>query len=125
MAFKMKGSSLYGKGNQSKSPTKVALKGGQENLPEGLKDKIEASPGKMYGSPNKNMKDGDYKQSFESPAKMKGGGVKVDMNDPKIKANYKKHKDNPKYRAAMDKKAGGKFSYDEKSNTSTTSVPQK
>ena len=41
------------------------------------------------------------------------------MNDPKQKKNYAENKDNAAYRAAMDKKAGGKFSYDEKTNTGT------
>ena len=54
---------------------------------------------------------------YASPAKK---AVKVDMNDPKVKANYDKYKDNPEYRKALDKQAGGKFDYDKKSNTSTT-----
>lgn len=37
---------MYGK----KSPTKVALKGKQANLPEDLKAKIKASPGKFWGT---------------------------------------------------------------------------
>ena len=49
----MKGSSFYGKGSQSKSPAKKELIGGQENLPNELKAKIEAAPGKMYNSPAK------------------------------------------------------------------------
>ena len=40
---------MYGK----KSPTKVALKGKQNNLPEDLKAKIKASPGKMKTDPKK------------------------------------------------------------------------
>ena len=56
---------------------------------------------------------------YASPAK-NTPKVKVNMNDPKVRANYDKYKDNPKYRDALNKKAGGDFSYDEKSNTSTT-----
>jgi len=51
MAFKMKGSGFYGHGNQS--PAKKALVGNQANLPEHLKAKIDAAPGKMYDSPAK------------------------------------------------------------------------
>ena len=47
----MKGSSFYGHGNQS--PAKKALVGNQGNLPEHLKAKIDAAPGKMYDSPAK------------------------------------------------------------------------
>ena len=74
----------------------------------------------MGSSPAKNMKTGSYGHSFESPAKQK-----VNMNDPKVEANYVKHKDNPKYRAALDKKSGGKFEYDKDSRTSTVSTPAK
>jgi len=89
-----------GKYSQSfESPAKKELVGNQKNLPEHLKAKIDAAPGKMYDSPAKNV---------------------PDMNDPKVKANYEKYKDNPEYRKAMDKKAGGKFSYDAKTNTGTT-----
>ena len=49
--FKMGGSEFYGHGSQS--PAKKTLVGNQHNLPEGLKNKIEAAPGKMYGTPNK------------------------------------------------------------------------
>ena len=59
---------------------------------------------------------------YNSPAK-ETGGVKIDMNDPKTKATYEKYKNNADYRKAMNKKAGGKFDYDEKSNTSTTTTP--
>ena len=48
MAYKMKGFSGF-KG----SPAKKELIGGQKNLPDGLKAKIEAAPGKMYDSPAK------------------------------------------------------------------------
>ena len=51
----------------------------------------------------------------DSPAKK----LAIDMNDPKVRANYEKYKDNPEYRKAMDKRAGGKFSYDAKTNTGT------
>tara|TARA_R110000764_G_scaffold32243_1_gene73265 strand:+ start:516 stop:869 length:354 start_codon:yes stop_codon:yes gene_type:complete len=46
MAYKMKGHSLPG---IKQSPAKKALLGKQGNLPEELKAKIKASPGKMYG----------------------------------------------------------------------------
>ena len=42
--FKMRGSEFYGHGNQS--PAKKTLVGNQHNLPEDLKAKIEAAPGK-------------------------------------------------------------------------------
>lgn len=38
---------------KKKSPSKKELIGGQKNLPDGLKAKIEAAPGKMYDSPAK------------------------------------------------------------------------
>jgi len=62
----------------------------------------------------------NFKSMGSSPAQQK-----VNMNDPKVAANYAKHKDNPKYRAALDKKSGGKFEYDEDSRTSTVSTPAK
>jgi len=46
MAFKMRGFSA-GEGTGS-TMAKKALVGAQNNLPEGLKSKIEAAPGKMY-----------------------------------------------------------------------------
>tara|TARA_R110001592_G_scaffold104750_1_gene294750 strand:+ start:1042 stop:1329 length:288 start_codon:yes stop_codon:yes gene_type:complete len=61
--------------------------------------------------------------SYASPAKNTPETktkIKVNMNDPKVKANYEKYKDNPEYRDALNKKAGGEFNYDEKTNTSTT-----
>tara|TARA_R100000544_G_scaffold23475_1_gene11741 strand:+ start:1997 stop:2290 length:294 start_codon:yes stop_codon:yes gene_type:complete len=48
--YKMKGHTLPG---IKQSPAKKALVGKQANLPEHLKSKIEAAPGKMYDSPNK------------------------------------------------------------------------
>tara|TARA_R110002167_G_C12583914_1_gene643661 strand:+ start:625 stop:1113 length:489 start_codon:yes stop_codon:yes gene_type:complete len=53
MAYKMNGFSGFGN-----SPAKKELIGGQKNLPEELKAKIEAAPGKMYGkkSPAKQKK---------------------------------------------------------------------
>ena len=62
-----------------------------------------------------------FKGMGSSPAKE----VKVDMNNPKVEGNYKKYKDNPEYRAALDKKAGGKFEYDADKRVSTTSTPAK
>jgi len=64
-------------------------------------------------------KEGPMKKNFGSALLKKENKAKVDMNDPKQKANYEKYKDNPEYRKALDKKAGGKFSYDEKANTGT------
>jgi len=54
MAFKM----------NARSPLMKTLVGGQKNLPEGLKNAIEAAPGKMMDSPAKNMNKG-----YGSPAK--------------------------------------------------------
>ena len=51
MTYKMKGFSGF-----KSSPAKKALVGAQDNLPEGLKSKIEAAPGKMYDSPAKQKK---------------------------------------------------------------------
>ena len=59
-----------------------------------------------------------------APYKMKGSPMArnfgVDFNDPKVKANYKKYKDNPEYKKALAKKQGGETTYDAKENTSTT-----
>tara|TARA_R100001510_G_scaffold53396_1_gene54963 strand:+ start:3657 stop:3902 length:246 start_codon:yes stop_codon:yes gene_type:complete len=44
--YKMKGHTLPG---IKQSPAKKELVGGQHNLPEELKSKIKAAPGKMYG----------------------------------------------------------------------------
>ena len=84
-------------GSVQKNPLKKALVGNQDNLPEELKAKIEAAPGKMkgfhkmpdgtmmadsamkkYDSPNKQAKpdfididgDGDTTESMKSAAKM-------------------------------------------------------
>ena len=96
--FKMKGSSAMGYGNQHS------------------KGMTYASPAKDYSVEKGSHAHGAGK--YASPAKQ--SDPKVDMNDPKVKANYNKYKNNPEYRKALDKKAGGTFSYDEKSNTSTT-----
>ena len=76
---------------------------------------------KMKGSPmQRNFGSALYKK--ESKIDMndpKESKIKIDMNDPKVKANYEKYKDNPEYRKAMNKKAGGEFSYDAKTNTGT------
>ena len=58
MAFKM----------NARSPLMKTLKGGQKNLPQGLKSAIEAAPGKMMESPAKNMNKG---YGTPSPAKSK------------------------------------------------------
>ena len=58
MPGKHSGFKMYGK-----SPMMKKLVGKQNNLPEGLKAKIEAAPTKMYGkkaAPVKNYKKGYY-----------------------------------------------------------------
>ena len=119
MAFKMKGSSFYGAGNQSKSPGKMydspaKLMGLVKNK---VNKELDTPAGKAMASAATGGAD-----KYASPAKKANekAKVKVDMNNPKVKANYNKYKDNPKYREALDKRAGGKFDYDEKTNTSTT-----
>ena len=100
MAYKMKGSSFYGRGNQS--PNKKALVGNQANLPEHLKAKIDAAPGKMYDSPaNKKETDQDELtrlvdkrtkltgKEAKREAKRKEGG-KVLFGNLKTKINKKK-----------------------------------
>ena len=62
MAYKMKGFSGF-----KASPAKKALVGAQDNLPEGLKSKIEAAPGKMYDSPAKQKKKIKNKGKMEGP----------------------------------------------------------
>jgi len=60
---------------------------------------------------------------MSTPFKMKGSSIakkKVDFNDPKVRANYEKHKDNKAYRDALNKKSGGETSYNKNTNTSTT-----
>ena len=55
--YKKHGKAMYGA--DQKNPIMKALVGKQENLPEELKEKILASPGKMYGkkhSPAKGYK---------------------------------------------------------------------
>tara|TARA_R110001592_G_C12867151_1_gene723413 strand:+ start:77 stop:580 length:504 start_codon:yes stop_codon:yes gene_type:complete len=65
MAFKMKGYSA-GEGTGS-TMAKKALVGAQNNLPEGLKSKIEAAPGKMY---DKTM--AKQKKKIKNKGKMEG-----------------------------------------------------
>ena len=60
-----------------------------------------------------------FKQMGSSPVKQKSSSG-PNMNDPKVEANYAKYKDNPEYAAAMDRKSGGKFEYDEKTRVSTS-----
>ena len=83
MAFKM----------NARSPLMKTLVGGQKNLPEGLKDAIEAAPGKMMDSPAKNMNKG---YGTPSPAKKSKAKVEQDYARNAI-ADYKKG----------DKKAAG------------------
>ena len=94
---------MYGKG---KNPIKMTA--AQETLPEDLKAGIRAEE----------EKDSGFKMYGKSPMK------KVpNMNDAKVKANYEKYKDNPEYRKAMNKLAGGQFSYDAEKNEGTTRKP--
>ncbi len=73
---KQGGMPMYG--SVQKNPLKKALVGNQDNLPQELKAKIEAAPGKMYESPNKQAKpdyididgDGNTTESMKSAAKM-------------------------------------------------------
>jgi len=65
----MSGSQFLGKGNQSKpgmpmydSPAQKALVGDQNNLPEDLQAKIEASPA-TYASPAKDLTDSEKKKA--------------------------------------------------------------
>ena len=105
--FKMKGSSGLGYGNQhSEGKSPAPMMGAIGAIAGKLMKKEETSPA-PYASPAKNTPKTKTK-------------IKVNMNDPKVKANYDKYKDNEDYRKAMNKKAGGEFNYDEKSNTSTT-----
>ena len=96
----MKGSSFYGHGNQS--PAKKALVGNQGNLPDHLKAKIDAAPGKMYDSPAKQketdqeeltrlvnkrtkLKDNEAKRNAK-----RSEGKKVFLGNIKTKINKKK-----------------------------------
>ena len=65
-----------------------------------------------------------FKQMGSSPVKQKSSSG-PNMNDPKVEANYAKYKDNPEYAAAMDRKSGGKFEYDEKTRVSTSTTANK
>jgi hypothetical protein len=65
---------------QHKGPEK-ALVGKQENLPEALKDKIEAAPG-MYGKKKKGMKQmGEMEEAPMSGGPAKGGNKKKEKKD--------------------------------------------
>ena len=80
MAFKM----------NARSPLMKTLVGAQKNLPEGLKDAIEAAPGKMMDSPAKNMNKG---YGTPAPAKM-NKGERYDMkmaSDQNLKASARKN----------------------------------
>jgi hypothetical protein len=104
--FKMSGSQFLGKGNQSKSkhsPLDMDVKG------------IAGKLGKMGEDP-------DSPAPFASPAKNTPG---VDFNDPKVKANYEKYKDNAEYQKALNKKTGGETTYNAEENTSTTKKVKK
>ena len=99
--FKMKGSSALGYGNQHSkgaapkmydSPAQKALVGDQNNLPEDLKAKIEASPGKMMGAiagiAGKLMSKKDEEASgakYATPAKNKNEESKEKMKETRGK----------------------------------------
>ena len=109
--FKMKGSSALGYGNQHSkgaapkmydSPAQKALVGDQNNLPEDLKAKIEASPA-PYASPAKNDDDIAKKKRV------------VEMNE--------KYKDKPGFNEYKNKVFGGETNIEGK--TSTTVKPVK
>jgi hypothetical protein len=76
------------------------------------------TPYKMKGNP--------MQRNFGlSPVKNdKSSAELMNMNDAEVRAQYLKYKDNPEYRKAIDKKMGGKFSYNEETNTSTVSKDQ-
>jgi len=83
--FKMSGSQFLGKGNQSKpgmpmydSPAQKALVGDQNNLPEDLQAKIEASPA-TYATPAKNKNEKTYSK--------KEGKIKKTTESTKPKLN--------------------------------------
>mgnify|MGYP003676983211 CR=1 FL=1 len=94
----MKGSSGLGYGNQHSKGKGVPMIG--EIVGGIMGKKEEASPA-----------------PYASPAKTKDG---VDFNDPNVRANYEKYKNNPDYKKALAKKQGGKTTYNAKENTSTT-----
>lgn len=115
MAFKMKGMS-FGKGTSYKSPQMMKkesamkmkknspmdkpLVGNQKNLPEHLKQKIEAAPTKMAKGKEKKspMKDNGEGQSWYSSMKGKGGDF---LDNVREKVNFK---DNDKKGIDNDKK---------------------
>jgi len=66
MAFKM----------APRSPLMKSLKGGQKNLPEGLKKAIEAAPGKMMDSPAKMGKGEKYDVKMASDQNLTAGARK-------------------------------------------------
>lgn len=90
MAFKM----------NPRSPIAKTLKGGQKNLPEELKNAIEAAPGKMMESPTK-MMDSPTKnmnKGYGTPSMAKKSKAKVEQDYARNAiADYKKG----------DKKAAG------------------
>jgi len=80
------------------SPMDKALVGDQDNLPEHLKAKIEAAPGKMYDSPAKQKAASALKQDPYADAKKK------DPNLDTYIAERKKHKPgSDEYEAAQAK----------------------
>ena len=66
MAFKM----------APRSPLMKSLKGGQKNLPEGLKKAIEAAPGKMMDSPAKMGRGEKYDVKMASDQNLTAGARK-------------------------------------------------
>ena len=86
----MKGSSFYGHGNQS--PAKKALVGNQGNLPEHLKAKIDAAPGKMYDSPAKSSGHGGA-EGHEHTAETRADLTKKVAKRTKLEKREQKRKD--------------------------------
>ena len=136
--FKMKGSSALGYGNQHSkggmpmydSPAQKALVGDQKNLPEHLKAKINAAPGKMMGaiagiagkllSKKAKKPEETSPTTYASPAK--------DLTDSeKKRARYvelSKENENKKgFKEARDKAFGGPTTV--KDGISTTKKPVK
>ena len=122
MAYKMKGFSGF-KG----SPAKKELIGGQKNLPDGLKAKIEAAPGKMYDSPAKQKNKGKMQGPIPEqnlklqPSENDGTwiyGRGYEGEDPKegIKEMKATEKRLNKKNARNDPKGGTKFVRSERIN---------
>jgi hypothetical protein len=106
--FKMKGSSGLGYGNQHS----------EGKSPAPMMEAIAGIAGKLMSKKDEEASPAPY----ASPAKNTPG---VDFNDPKVKANYEKYKDNAEYQKALNKKTGGETTYNAEENTSTTKKVKK